>query len=146
MRPPSPLRLALTFGSLVFLAGCSTAEKWPEPKRTAEIHLRDDRREPIATVALGDALHVVFPPPTQPGRQWSIILLNTHMLRQMTAIKPIADGPAGSEDVSFQAIKVTARTTIKFAAIDPATSSQSANDVFTLDIGIPHELKDSAGK
>lgn len=134
-----PLRSWLCFVALGALAGCSTEPKWPAPKRTAEIHLRSDRREPIATVALGDALHIVFPPPSHPGTQWLILLLNTHILRQMTLIKPSAEGPPGAWEVTFQAIKVTGRTTVKFGAIDPTSKDQKVDDIFTLSIGIPRE-------
>ena len=119
----------------VILCGCSTQPQWPAPKNTTDIVLQTDRREVITTVTLGDALHLVLPPPQNPKTQWQIIALNTVTTRQMTDLKPVPDRP-GSEEVTFQAVKNTARTVVRFAAIDPTAASTAATDFFAIAIGI----------
>jgi hypothetical protein len=47
----------------------------------------------------------------------------------------VADQP-GSEDVTFQAIKVTARTVIRFAAIEPNAASSTPDDFFSISVGV----------
>lgn len=132
--PSSSLRFAGLAAGLV-LSGCATTVKWPEPQNTTDIVLQDDRRDVITTVSLGDALHLVLPPPLQPHTQWQILTLNTIAIRQMGDLKPVADRP-GSEEVSFQAIKVTSRTVIRFAALDPNAASSTPNDFFAISVGV----------
>lgn len=121
--------------------------KWPDPQNTTDIVLQDNRRDVITTVSLGDALHLVLPPPTKPNTQWQILTLNTISIRQMTDLRAVADRP-GSEEVTFQAIKVTARTVIRFAAIDPTVAASTPNDFFAISVGVkPQSLvPNKAGK
>ncbi len=133
MLPPA-LRFA-SLAALLFVSGCSMAPKWPEPQNTTDIVLQDDRRDVITTVALGDALHLVLPPPTQPNTQWQILTLNTVSIRQMNDLKAVVDRP-GSEEVTFQAVKTTARTVIRFAAIDSTAASTTPTDFFAINVGI----------
>jgi hypothetical protein len=117
------------------LCGCSTGPQWPTPKNTTDIVLQTDRRDVITTVSLGDALHLVLPPPQNPQTQWQIISLNTVSIRQMTDLKPVPDRP-GAEEVTFQAIKNTARTLVRFAAIDAKAAASTPTDFFAVAIGI----------
>lgn len=133
MLPPA-LRFA-SLAALLLLGGCSMGPKWPDSRNTTDIVLQDDRRDVITTVSLGDALHLVLPPPIKPNTQWQILTLNTITTRQVGDLKPVADRP-GSEEVTFQAIKVTARTVIRFAAIDPNAASSTPNDFFAISLGI----------
>jgi len=134
---PSSLRFA-SLAAVLLVSGCSTALKWPEPQNTTDIVLQDDRRDVITTVSLGDALHLVLPPPLQPNTQWQILTLNTIAIRQMGDFKPVADRP-GSEEVSFQAIKTTSRTVIRFAALDPKAATSTPNDFFAISVGIKQQ-------
>jgi hypothetical protein len=122
-------------GVLLLAGGCSTAEKWPTPKNTTDVVLQDDRRSLITTVTLGDALHLILPPPRQPNTQWQMLMMNTVNLRQMTDLKPVPDRP-GSQDISFQAIKTTARTMLQFAAVDPSATTSKPSDMFSISVGI----------
>ena len=135
---PHPALRFASLAALLLVSGCSTAPKWPEPQNTTDIVLQDDRRDVITTVALGDALHLVLPPPIKPNTQWQILTLNTISIRQMTDLKPVPERP-GSEEISFQAIKVTARTIIRFAAIDPTAAASTPTDFFAISVGIKQQ-------
>ncbi len=145
---PSPALRFVSLALLLLVGGCSTAPKWPEPQNTTDIVLQDDRRDVITTVSLGDALHLVLPPPTKPNTQWQILTLNTIAIRQMTDLKAVAGRP-GSEEVSFQAIKTTARTVIRFAAIESNAAYSTPDDFFAISVGIKQQsvlIRGRAGK
>lgn len=140
--PTSTLRLALL--TVVWLAaGCSGDPVWPVPKNTTDIVLQRTRRDVITTVNLGDALHLVLPSPLHPGTQWQILALSTVNLRQMTDLKPVPESP-GSEEISFQAIKTTARTLVRFAAVDPKVSASKPDDFFAVLVGIKMPVRSAS--
>ena len=122
--------------ALLLVAGCSTRVEWPAPHHIVDLNLDDDHRQALAAIDLGDAVHVVLPPPRVAGTQWQILILNGRYLRQMTDLKPLANGPAGAEDVQFQGIYVTPRTIVRLAALSPNASGAEPTDVFTIGIGV----------
>jgi len=138
MLTPTPRLFVLA--AVLIASGCSTEPKWPTPQNTTDIVLQDDRREVITTVTLGDAVHLVLPAPIHENTQWQILALNTIALRQMGDIKPVPDRP-GSEEVSFQAIKTSARTEIRFGAISPKGTSSNVDDFFTISVGIKQPVR-----
>jgi len=138
MPTPSPRLFALA--AVLLAGGCSTEPKWPTPQNTTDIVLQDDRREVITTVTLGDAVHLVLPAPLHENTQWQILALNVISLRQMGDMKPVADRP-GSQEVSFQAIKTTGRTEIRFAAINANGATSKVDDSFTISVGIKQPVR-----
>lgn len=125
----------------LLLAGCA-GETWPKPQATTDIVLDDSHRFAIATIGLGDALHLLLPPPPSPGMQWVVIVINGRALRQMSGVGP-APGRPGWSEVSFQAIHTVTRTQLKLAAVPLNAQGYEPTDTFTLAIGVKHraELK-----
>lgn len=129
------LSLLVLVSGLLCGAGCSTAIKWPAPKATLDAVLDERHRGVLATVTLGDALHVLLPPPKDASTHWQILIMNEAVLRQMTPIKPLAGRP-GWWEVSFQGIRVVGRSQLRIAAVPPQAQGYNATDVFTIGVAI----------
>lgn len=131
-----------TCSFLLFLAalvglwsGCeSTGNELPPPKATADLALRPEERDVLATLQVGNALRVILPPPQEPGYAWEIVANPGRVLRQITGLRPVPGAPDHLA-VTFQATRPL-RSRILFMAIRPGQAESTAAEQYSITVGV----------
>ena len=129
---------------LLAAAGClNPSERIPPPRSTATLVLTPAARTVLKTIELHTALRIVLPPPSQgPQYAWEVTSNNTKVLRQRSAIRPVAapDGTVRSYEVVFQAVKAfPPRSIVTLAAVRPGLAESEPEDYYQVTVGIREE-------
>jgi hypothetical protein len=112
--------------------GCaSKSEKFPSPVSPVTIQLSHDRRVTQQRLFIYQGIHFVLPPPDVAATRWVILNDQERVLRQLTPFQPAAKGPAGSIEVSFQAIH-GGRSLVAFGAIAPGAQISKPTDFYEI--------------